>query len=105
VISDGVNALVGTLTANEDRYMMWRTIDGDEVAPSSLPQLEVMLKGMFDKRRLLDIIKHFVLYQTDGEQLYKILVGYHQYYATNKAIASTEREEITEYQEVSQRER
>ncbi|GIQ65480.1 hypothetical protein PACILC2_40480 [Paenibacillus cisolokensis] len=49
VISDGVNARVGTLTANEDRFMMWRTIDGDDVAPSSLPQLEVLIKGMFEK--------------------------------------------------------
>lgn len=91
VISDGVNARVGTLTANEDRFMMWRTIDGDDVAPSSLPQLEVLVKGMFEKSRLLDIIKHFVLFQTDGEHLFKILAGYHQYHATNKAIASTER--------------
>lgn len=91
VISDGVNARVGTLTANEDRFMMWRTIDGDDVAPPSLPQLEVLVKGMFEKSRLLDIIKHFVLFQTDGEHLFKILAGYHQYHATNKAIASTER--------------
>lgn len=49
VISDGVNARVGTLTANEDRFMMWRTIDGYDVAPSSLPQLEVLIKGMFEK--------------------------------------------------------
>lgn len=96
VISDGVNARVGTLTANEDRFMMWRTIDGDDVAPSSMPQLEVLIKGMFEKSRLLDIIKHFVLYQTDGEQLFKILAGYHQYHATNKAIASTQRATMDE---------
>jgi type I restriction enzyme R subunit len=91
VISDGLNARVGTLTADEDRFMMWRTIDGGEVAPNSQPQLEVLIKGMFEKSRLLDIIRHFVLYQTDGEHLYKILAGYHQYHAVNKAIASTER--------------
>lgn len=96
VISDGVNARVGTLTANEDRFMMWRTIDGGDVAPSSLPQLEVLVKGMFEKSRLLDIIKHFVLFQTDGEHLFKILAGYHQYHATNKAIASTERATMDE---------
>lgn len=96
VISDGVNARVGTLTANEDRFMMWRTIDGYDVAPSSLPQLEVLVKGMFEKSRLLDIIKHFVLFQTDGEHLFKILAGYHQYHATNKAIASTERATMDE---------
>lgn len=96
VISDGVNARVGTLTANEDRFMMWRTIDGGDVAPSSLPQLEVLVKGMFEKSRLLDIIKYFVLFQTDGEHLFKILAGYHQYHATNKAIASTERATMDE---------
>ncbi len=84
------------MTANEDRFMMWRTIDGDDVAPSSLPQLEVLVKGMFEKSRLLDIIKHFVLFQTDGEHLFKILAGYHQYHATNKAIASTERATMDE---------
>ncbi|OUQ85786.1 DEAD/DEAH box helicase [Brevibacillus brevis] len=96
IISDGVNARVGTLTANEDRFMMWRTIDGDDVAPSSLPQLEVLIKGMFEKSRFLDIIKHFVLYQTDGEQLFKMLAGYHQYHATNKAITSTQRATMDE---------
>jgi len=96
VISDGVNARVGTLTADEERFMMWRTIDGGDVAPASWPQLEVLIKGMFEKRRLLDIIKHFVLFQTDGEQLYKILAGYHQYHAVNKAIASTQRATMEE---------
>lgn len=89
VISDGVNARAGTLTADEDRFMMWRTIDGDDVAPASLPQLEVLIKGMFEKPRLLDIVKHFLLFQTDGEHVIKILAGYHQYHAVNKAIEST----------------
>lgn len=96
VISDGVNARVGTLTASEDRFMMWRTIDGEDVAAASIPQLEVLIKGMFEKHRLLDIIKHFVLFQTDGEHIYKIVAGYHQYHATNKAIESTERATLQE---------
>jgi type I restriction enzyme, R subunit len=89
VASDGINARVGTLTADEERFMMWRTIDGDDVAPASMPQLEVLIKGMFEKRRLMDIIKHFVMFQTDGANIYKILAGYHQYHATNKALEST----------------
>jgi type I restriction enzyme R subunit len=96
VISDGVNARAGTLTADAERFMMWRTIDGSDVAPTSVPQLEVLIKGMFEKKRLMDIIKHFVLFQTDGEKLTKILAGYHQFHATNKAIASTERATETE---------
>jgi type I restriction enzyme R subunit len=96
VISDGVNARVGTITADEDRFMMWRTIDGDEIAPLSRPQLEVLIKGMFEKERLLDIIKSFILFQTDGKDTYKILAGYHQYHAVNKAVESTIRAAITE---------
>ncbi|MGF7186455.1 type I restriction enzyme R subunit [Desulfitispora alkaliphila] len=89
VISDGFNARVGSLTANEERYMMWRTIDGVEVEPTTVPQLEVLIKGMFERRKFLDIIKHFILFQTDGENIIKILAGYHQYHAVNKAMANT----------------
>ena len=91
VTSDGINARAGTLTSDEDRFMAWRTIDGDEVAPLSIPQLEVLIKGMFQRDRLLDIIKHFILFQSDGKEMTKILAGYHQYYAVNKAVESTER--------------
>ncbi len=91
VISDGVNAKAGTLTANEDWFMPWRTIDGVEVAPTALPQLEVLIKGMFDKQHFLDIIKNFILFQTDGKEIFKILAGYHQYHAVKKAVTCTER--------------
>lgn len=91
VTSDGINARAGTLTSDEDRFMAWRTIDGDDVAPLSIPQLEVLIKGMFQRDRFLDIIKHFVLFQSDGKVTIKILAGYHQYHAVNKAVESTER--------------
>lgn len=91
VISDGVNARAGTLSSDEDRFMAWRTIDGDNVASLSIPQLEVLIKGMFQTDRFLDIIKHFVLFQSDGADTIKILAGYHQYHAVNKAVESTER--------------
>ena len=71
--------------------MAWRTIDGDDVAPLSIPQLEVLIKGMFQRDCFLDIIKHFVLFQSDGKDTVKILAGYHQYHAVNKAVESTER--------------
>ncbi|MGI6678471.1 MAG: type I restriction endonuclease subunit R [Dehalobacterium sp.] len=89
VISDGINARAGTLTSEEDRFMAWRTIDGDEVAPLSMPQLEVLIKGMFQRDHFLNIIKHFVLFQSDGREMIKILAGYHQYHAVNKALEST----------------
>lgn len=91
VTSDGINARAGTLTSDEDRFMAWRTIDGDDVAPLSIPQLEVLIKGMFQRDRFLDIIKQFVLFQSDGTDTIKILAGYHQYHAVNKALESTER--------------
>jgi len=91
VISDGINARAGTLTSNEERFMMWRTIDGKDIAPTNIPQLEVLIKGMFQKQRFLDIIKHFILFQTDGRETVKILAGYHQYHAVNKAVNCTGR--------------
>lgn len=91
VTSDGINARAGTLTADEDWFMAWRTIDGDDVAPQFVPQLEVLIKGMFQRDRFLDIIKHFVLFQSDKKDTIKILAGYHQYHAVNKAVASTQR--------------
>jgi type I restriction enzyme R subunit len=91
VTSDGINARAGTLTSDEDRFMSWRTIDGETTAPISIPQLEVLIKGMFQRDRFLDIIKHFVLFQSDGTETIKILAGYHQYHAVNKAVESSER--------------
>jgi type I restriction enzyme R subunit len=89
VTSDGINARAGSLTAGEDRFMMWRTIDGDKISPKTVPQLEVLIKGMFKKERFLDIMRHFILFQTDGSNINKILAGYHQYHAVNKAYEST----------------
>lgn len=91
VISDGINARAGTLSSNEDRFMTWRTIEGDNVAHQSIPQLEVLIKGMFQRDRFLDIIRYFILFQSDGSEVIKILAGYHQYHAVNKAVESTYR--------------
>ncbi|TXH56068.1 MAG: type I restriction endonuclease subunit R [Bacteroidia bacterium] len=89
IISDGINARIGTLTSDEDRFMMWRTIDGNDIAPLSIPQLEVMIRGSLNHAIFLDLIKNFTLFQTDGNNVYKILAGYHQYHAVNKALRST----------------
>ncbi len=89
VISDGLEAKVGTITANFEWFTRWRTIDGTDLAPNSLPQLEVLLKGIFQKHRLLDIINNFIVYETDGEKISKKLAAYHQYHATNKAVEKT----------------
>ncbi|MGN9863423.1 type I restriction endonuclease subunit R [Bacillus swezeyi] len=86
IASDGINARVGSLTANEERFMKWRTVDGETLASPAEPQLEVMLKGMLEPSRLLDIVQNFILFQTDGVDTFKILAAYHQYHAVNKAV-------------------
>ena len=86
IASDGINARAGSLTAKEERFMKWRTVDGVSVASPAETQLEVMLNGMLDPHRLLDIIQNFILFQSDGENTFKILAAYHQYHAVNKAV-------------------
>jgi len=91
VISDGINARAGTITSDEDRFMTWRTMDGDTLASNSIPQLEILIKGMFQQNRFLDIIKNFILFQNENTDYTKILAGYHQYHAVNKAVENTVR--------------
>ncbi|OQR53170.1 type I restriction endonuclease subunit R [Bacillus sp. CDB3] len=86
IASDGINARVGSLTANEERFMKWRTVDGEQLASPAEPQLEVMLKGMLEPSSLLDIVRNFILFQTDGVDTFKILAAYHQYHAVSKAV-------------------
>ena len=89
VISDGTYAQAGTLTSPQEWFLPWKTIDGKDTAPKSLPQLQVLLEGMFKKEILVDLIKYFVTFTKEKKQISKILAGYHQYYATNKAIRKT----------------
>ncbi len=89
VATDGLEARVGTLTADWDRFMPWRTVEGRDVAPLSLPQLDVLVAGMFDKRRLLDLIRSFVVFEDDGRSVAKKMAAYHQYHAVNKAVECT----------------
>jgi len=89
VISDGTFAKAGTMTSNFERFMSWRTEDGDSILSILEPQLETLIKGMFDKRRFLDIIKNFILFQDDSGTVTKIIAGYHQYHAVNKAVENT----------------
>jgi type I restriction enzyme R subunit len=90
VISDGVCARIGTLTAGREWFMPWRTIEGEELAPAVMPQLEVLIKGVFDKRRVLDLIRHFIVFEdTGGGSLTKKMAGYHQFHAVNAALLAT----------------
>jgi len=89
VISDGFAALAGTLTSGWDRFMPWRTIDGESLAPTASMQLEVLLKGVFERHRFLDYILHFVTFEDDGKEIAKKAAAYHQYWAVNKAVECT----------------
>jgi type I restriction enzyme R subunit len=89
VISDGYEARMGTLTSGADRFVPWRTIDGVSVASTTSLQLETLIRGVFEKRRLLDIILNFVVIEDDGAKLTKKLSAYHQYHAVNRALTCT----------------
>jgi len=89
IISDGTEARAGTLTSDRERFMPWKTIHGIETASAAVPQIEVLLEGMLDKSRLLDLIRHFIVFEEDQDDTQKKLAAYHQYHAVNKAIKST----------------
>ncbi len=90
VISDGLEARIGTLTADRDRFMPWRTIAGDEVAPLEVPQLEVLLKGVFERGRFLQLVRDFIVFEDEGGgKLTKKMAGYHQFHAVNAAVEET----------------
>ena len=87
VTSDGINTKAGSLTANYDRFMTWRSKDGQTESSPGLASLDVLIHGMLNPETLLDLIRYFVLFQDDGkEHISKILAAYHQYYAVNKAV-------------------
>ena len=90
IISDGLEARVGSLTADTERFMPWRTIEGEELAPPGMVQLQVVIQGLLDKRRLLDFIRYFVVFEDEGGGvLIKKIAGYHQFHAVNRALATT----------------
>jgi type I restriction enzyme R subunit len=89
VISDGVAARIGSLTADRERFMPWRTVTGEEVAPKGAPELKTVLHGVFERRRFLDLLRDFIVFGEAESGLVKILAGYHQFYAVRRAVACT----------------
>ncbi len=89
IVSDGLEARCGSITSGWDRFMPWRTVDGTEVVPKGLVELEVLIKGIFDKRRLLDLLLNFIVFEDDGSVIVKKVAAYHQYHAVNKAVECT----------------
>jgi type I restriction enzyme, R subunit len=90
VASDGIDAIVGTISANEERFLPWKTIDGEKEA-GNVPMLNIFLRGVCNKARFIDIVRSFIVFERNEEDLsyIKKLAAYHQYWAVNKAIAST----------------
>lgn len=89
VVSDGYTARVGSLTANPERFLPWRTIKHEDDKPLLEWQLETMVRGFFDRELLLDYIRFFVLFETDGETITKKIAGYHQFHAVREAVKAT----------------
>lgn len=89
IISDGIEARAGSLTADFERFMPWRSIDGINIEEKGSLELETLIKGIFDKNRLLDLIQNFVVYEVDGEEIIKKVAAYHQYFAVNYAVEET----------------
>lgn len=89
VISDGFNARVGSVTANPERFMPWRTINHEDDKPLLEWQLETMVRGFFKPELLLDYIRYFVIFETDNDRLIKKIAGYHQFHAVREAVRAT----------------
>lgn len=88
VMSDHLTSKAGTITSGEDRFMEWKTKDGN-YENTQYVQFDTFFEGLFEKERFLDIIKNFICFSSDGIKKAKILAGYHQYFAVNKAVIST----------------
>lgn len=95
VMSDHLTSKAGTITSGEDRFMEWKTKDGD-YEDTQYAKFDTFFEGMFQKERLLDIIKNFICFSNGGINSFKILAGYHQYFAVKKAIESTKHATVTD---------
>jgi len=93
VVSDGLQARMGSMTANQEWFKVWRTIDGRQDAAPQTLELEVLIKGVFERQRFLDLLQHFIVFEEDADSgaLHKIIAGYHQFHAVNAAVEETVR--------------
>ncbi|MDX8408524.1 MAG: DEAD/DEAH box helicase family protein [Mariprofundales bacterium] len=89
VVSDGLNVRVGSLTANKERFLPWRTVANEDDKPLFEYRLETLVKGFFDPVLLLDYIHHFILFENDGDAIIKKIAGYHQFHAVREAVKAT----------------
>jgi type I restriction enzyme, R subunit len=97
VVSDGLQARIGSLTANQEWFKVWRTIDGEAGLPTAAPktalELDVLVRGVFEPQRFLDLLQHFIVFEEDPDSgaVHKIIAGYHQFHAVNAALEETVR--------------
>ena len=89
VVSDGLNARVGSLTSNKERFLPWRTITDEDDKPLFEYRLETLVKGFFKPELFLDYIRYFILFEQDGDSLIKKIAGYHQFHAVREAVKAT----------------
>ena len=92
IVSDGLAARIGTLTARREWFKPWRTIEGEELADAKLPELQVLLHGVCERDRLLALLRGFIVFEDDGGgQLVKKMAGYHQFHAVRQGVTETRR--------------
>lgn len=89
VTSDGIAARIGSLTAGLERFMPWRTVDGHEILRKGMPELPTLLEGIFDKKRFLDYLRGFIVFENNGSKIIKKIAGYHQFHAVRHAVDCT----------------
>src|SRR5438874_10949206 len=91
VNSDGLEARIGSLTANQEWFKVWRTIEGEFDAPATALELETLVRGVFEKRRFFDLIRNFIAFEEDPDSgtVHKLIAGYHQFHAVKAAVDET----------------
>lgn len=90
VVSDGVEARVGALAAGREWFKPWRTTAGEQLADVHLPELQVVIEGLFTPRRFLDLVRDFIVFEDDGSgRILKKIAGYHQFHAVQVAVGET----------------
>jgi type I restriction enzyme R subunit len=80
---------IGSLTADRERFLPWRTVEGEAPAPAAMPELQVLVRGAFEPHRFLDLLRYFIVFEDDGGGLEKKIAGYHQFHAVNRAVEAT----------------
>ncbi|MEZ6070532.1 MAG: type I restriction endonuclease subunit R [Pirellulales bacterium] len=91
IVSDGLEARIGSLTASREWFKVWRTIEGEDEAPAGTLELETLVRGVFDRERFLRLVRYFIAFEddTDSDQVHKLIAGYHQFHAVDEAVRAT----------------